>query len=175
MATPTKDHPTGGAIIDAIEDEAKAIEATIEPGNEIKSDVSEHKQKLTASRAREMLSANPTTISPLLMAKMAERFPVETVLDVMDELRTATYVTKSGEHIDYKAREAFLKLYFGYQVGLPKERVEHVTITMSASDYVNIIQGSPDAQQAVVSLAEMIKRGDLSQLAKFLPKTENGG
>lgn len=58
-----------------------------------------------------------------VLSHLAAAIPAATIIDGINKLLEATFVTKSGKkHPDFRAREAGLKLWLNYLVGLPIQR-----------------------------------------------------
>lgn len=58
-----------------------------------------------------------------IVERLVAEIPETEIVSKIREMLNASYVTKSGkEHPDYRAREAGIKLYLSYTVGLPLQR-----------------------------------------------------
>lgn len=73
------------------------------------------------------MAKNPSSVGVRLLTTLAETVPAEDVTAVIKDLLGATSTVRTGsesfkEVPDYRAREAGVKLYFGYMLGLPVQR-----------------------------------------------------
>ena len=76
-------------------------------------------------------------LSTRVMERLLVEIPEAKIVSGIKDMLNASYVTKSGkEHPDYRAREAGVRLYLAYTVGLPLQRqvVSSVTPPQSGEE-----------------------------------------
>ncbi len=112
-------------------------------------------------------------VSKHLLERLAAEVPADTILDGIRKLLAATFVTKSGkEHPDYRAREAGLKLWLNYLVGLPVQRqvIANVPPPKSREESWHEIERSPAARAALRRvLDDADRRAEVGEGARLPP------
>lgn len=68
--------------------------------------------------------SNPGDLSPHVLNILADKIPPEEIVETIQGMIRATRQTKYGEEPDARAREAGVKLWMAYKVGLPIQRIE---------------------------------------------------
>lgn len=76
--------------------------------------------------------ANPGDLSPKVLSILTEKVPPAEVADAIGDMIRAKRRTKHGEEVDGRQREAGVKLWLAYAVGLPVQRVESVNVNLDA-------------------------------------------
>lgn len=106
-------------------------------------------------------------ITSRLLEQLAEKFPPETVVSYIQKLLTATHVTAGGKVIDdNRAIEAGVKLLLSYQVGLPIQRQEIVTMTVDGDKAIEEkLSRSPAMRKALKARIEQMDQQPSEELA----------
>lgn len=73
---------------------------------------------------------NIATLTPKIMAAIAERVMPERIGDAILELLDANM---ANDKPDWRAREAGIKLYLSYMVGMPTQRIEETVTRVNVS------------------------------------------
>ena len=76
--------------------------------------------------------ANPGDINKQVAKVLLEKVSAEKVADVIRDMLNATRLTKEGVEPDGRQREAGVKLWLAYMVGLPVQRQEIVSVALDA-------------------------------------------
>jgi hypothetical protein len=82
--------------------------------------------------------ANPGDLSPKVLSILTEKVPPAEVADAIGDMIRAKRVTKNGVEVDGRQREAGVKLWLAYAVGLPVQRVESVNVNLDAESGVGL-------------------------------------
>jgi hypothetical protein len=103
----------------------------------------------------DQMAACPAGVTPNLVAYLVQEFPPEYIAAKIRELMEATHTTKGGKQIvDYRAREAGVKLALAYIEGTPIGRQQVMTVSVDSLDELQRrAQGSPALRTAVARLA----------------------
>ena len=100
-------------------------------------------------------------LSRRILDRLTTEIPESDIVRGIREMLNASYVTKSGkEHPDFRAREAGIRLYLSYTVGLPLQRqiVANIAAEGSEDRVEDRLMASPAAR---IALKEMlIKAGE---------------
>lgn len=90
-------------------------------------------ESLSEVAGRPVDSTRLSGYSPKLIEAIAAKFPVESIVELLDSLVKAKIVTKGGHEIaDNRTRLAAATLMLNYLVGRPVERQEIVSVTVDA-------------------------------------------
>lgn len=95
-------------------------------------------------------------ISPLLLGKLAELVPPELIAEKISEMLDAEMKNARGEfYPDWRAREAGIKLYLSYQLGMPVQRQIVVNETReSTGQTLERLLASPASRRALQSVLD---------------------
>lgn len=104
-----------------------------------------------------------SNISQHLLERLVAEIPAKRILEGIKEMLSATFITKSGKsHPDYRAREAGLKLYMSYAIGLPVQRQIIANVTHPSSkpdeDPWSSVRDSPAARRALRAKLEEFEK-----------------
>lgn len=115
---------------------------------------------LPADPPKQSMAVGSAAASLKAIETLAERIPVETVVERINSLINATRTTRSGVvEPDVRAVEAGVKLYFAYVVGMPVQR-QHIIEERrgeTEADFFERVRNSPAMAAAVIKFAKELE------------------
>lgn len=97
--------------------------------------------------------AHPGDLSPKVLSVLVDKIPAHEIADKIRQLLDMKRPTKHGEIPDARAMEAGVKLWLAYCVGLPVQRQEIRTETVSTdNDALMRVLASPAALRSIKNL-----------------------
>lgn len=107
---------------------------------------------------------NAATLTPKIMSAIADRVTPETIGEAILELLNAVM---ANDKPDWRAREAGIKLYLNYMVGMPTQRQEITETRVNVSMDPEKLLGNPATLEAIARKLRGTEAGDqlLSALA----------
>lgn len=83
---------------------------------------------------RPLRTLAPGDVNRKVCSVLADIVPVEEVGEGIKEMMQATTIGRGGDEVpDYRAREAAMKLWLAYSVGMPLQRQEIVQVNVDGS------------------------------------------
>jgi hypothetical protein len=106
--------------------------------------------KLSAKQQLDRV-AKATDLGPALLLKLVLEVSPEEIVEALKGMVNATMTTKDGRTVpDYRAREAGVKLYLIYVVGMPVQRVMSTPQRLESEDQtMSRLMASPAAREAM--------------------------
>ena len=115
---------------------------------------------------------NPGDINKQMADVLIKRIPMEEAADAIQSMIRAKRKTRYGEEVDQRAKEAGLKLYYSYVVGLPVQRQEIKTSgsAMTDGDVMMRILESPALFASMEKMMNAIRTKKAAQEAESVPE-----
>ena len=106
--------------------------------------------KLSAKQQLDRV-AKASDLGPALLLQLVLEVPPEEIVEALKGMVNATMTTKDGRKVpDYRAREAGVKLYLTYVVGMPVQRVISTPTILESDDRtMSRLMASPAAREAM--------------------------
>jgi len=104
--------------------------------------------------------AHPGDLSPHVLSVLVDKVPACEIADTIRDMIRATRTTKHGVEPNDRAREAGVKLWLAYAVGLPVQRQEiHQTVTNRSEDENMRLLESPAVRSMLKKMLEQAEGG----------------
>ena len=104
--------------------------------------------------------AHPGDINKQVAKVLLEKVGPDMVAETIHEMMVATRPTRDGEVPDGRQREAGVKLWLAYMVGLPVQRTESVTVELTADAEVGMrerLRHSPSLRASLRAILDEIE------------------